>query len=146
MRVVVNRVNYAKVSVNNQEIAKIEQGLLIYLGINQNDTNEIAKKMAAKLKKLRIFEDENGKMNLSIQDVRGSYLVISQFTLYGDTKSNNRPSFTHAAKPEYAKPIYECLISELRKDFLVETGQFGAHMHVELLNDGPVNILIEMDE
>ncbi len=144
MRVVVQRVKKASVSVDDQVINQIDQGFLIYLGIHQDDTAEMILKMADKVGKLRIFEDNEGKMNLSLSDVKGSCLIISQFTLYGDTKKNNRPSFITAARPETAIPLYELFIETLKGKFEVKTGVFGAHMEVMSNNDGPVTILIEM--
>ncbi|NLK12045.1 MAG: D-tyrosyl-tRNA(Tyr) deacylase [Candidatus Phytoplasma sp.] len=144
MRVVVQRVKNALVSVDNQIINQIDHGFLIYIGIHQDDTEEMILKMADKVGKLRVFEDNEGKMNLSLKDVKGSCLVISQFTLYGDTKKNNRPSFITAAKPKIAMPLYELFIETLKKEFEVKTGVFGAHMEVMSNNDGPVTILMEM--
>lgn len=144
MRVIVQRVSQAHVTVEKQIIGQIEKGYLLYVGIHQSDTEEIVKKMAEKIHNLRIFEDELGKMNLNLTQVQGQILAISQFTLYGNTKGNNRPSFTEAGSPEMAERLYELLVAHLRKHHHVEKGLFGAHMMVESINDGPVTIYIEM--
>lgn len=143
MRAVVQRVKEASVTVDGKVVGKIDQGFLIYLGIHVNDTDEEVFKMAQKIHALRVFEDEQGKMNLSLSQVNGSILAISQFTLYGDTKGNNRPSFIQAARPEHAEPIYELLCKELNKYHNVEKGLFGEDMKVTSINDGPVTIIIE---
>lgn len=144
MRAVIQRVKEASVKVSNDLIGQINQGFLIYLGIHENDTKEITLKMAEKVSKLRIFEDDFGKMNLGLSEVAGACLVISQFTLYGDTKKNNRPSFITAARPDHAIPLYELFIDKLKEKHLVQTGSFGADMQVSSINDGPVTIIIEM--
>lgn len=143
MRAVVQRVKEASVKVDGKIIGTIEQGYLIYLGIHVNDTKEIASKMAQKIHALRIFEDEQGKMNLSLAQVNGQILLISQFTLYGDPKGNNRPSFIEAARPDLAEPLYEHVFQALSADHHVERGIFGADMKVSSINDGPVTIIIE---
>jgi len=144
MRVVVQRVLRASVAVDKNIVGKIDQGYLLLIGISVKDDEKIAIKMAEKIHNLRIFEDENEKMNLSLNQINGSILAISQFTLYGDTKGNNRPSFIEAARPEQANPLYEILIQELGKHHHVEKGIFGAHMEINSINDGPVTIVIEM--
>lgn len=144
MRAVVQRVSQASVKVDQKIIGSIQKGLLIYLGIHENDTEDHALKMASKIHNLRIFEDEAGKMNLNLDQINGSILAISQFTLYGDTKGNNRPSFISAARPEVANPLYEKVCNLLSASHVVEKGSFGAHMEVESINDGPVTITIEI--
>ena len=147
MRVVLQRVKYAQVKVNDACIGKIEKGFMLLVGITQDDTLETIQKVAKKCAVLRIFEDEEGKMNLSLEDVQGDILSISQFTLYADCKKGRRPSFVKAAKGEQANALYEAFNEELRNYGIhVETGEFGADMKVELLNDGPVTILLDSDE
>lgn len=146
MRLLIQRVNHAKVEVEHKTIGQISFGYLIFLGIHQNDTFEICDQVAEKIKNLRIFADDLGKMNLTLSDVKGSMLLVSQFTLYGTVKKHNRPSFTASAKSEHALPLYHYLIDKLKADFHVETGTFGAHMHVESSNDGPVSILIQIGD
>lgn len=145
MRVVVQRVKQASVEVSNKEIARITKGYLLYIGISDTDHEKIIEKTATKVKNLRIFEDENQKMNLSLKQVNGSILAVSQFTLYGDTKGNNRPSFIRAARPEVAKPLYESFIKHLKQDFDVKSGIFQEDMDILSVNDGPVTIIIEID-
>lgn len=144
MRTVVQRVKSASVKIDGNTIGSIENGLLIFVGIKTDDTKEKAEWMADKIKKLRIFEDENGKMNLSAQDLGLSYLVVSQFTLYGDCKKGTRPSFIEAATPDVAIPLYEYFV-ELMKNGMhnVQTGKFGADMAMSIENDGPVTMIIE---
>lgn len=144
MRTVVQRVKSASVKIDGNTVGSIENGLLIFVGIKTDDTKEKAEWMADKIKKLRIFEDENGKMNLSAQDLGLSYLVVSQFTLYGDCKKGTRPSFIEAATPDVAIPLYEYFV-ELMKNGTnnVQTGKFGADMAVSIENDGPVTMIIE---
>ena len=133
--------------VNDACIGKIEKGFMLLVGITQDDTLETIQKVAKKCAGLRIFEDEEGKMNLSLEDVQGDILSISQFTLYADCKKGRRPSFVKAAKGEQANALYEAFNEELRTYGIhVETGEFGADMKVELLNDGPVTILLDSDE
>ncbi len=147
MRVVVQRVSEASCMVEETITGEIGKGFLLLVGFGLEDNEEIAAKMAQKVSKLRIFEDENGKMNLSLFDVGGDILSISQFTLYGDAKKGNRPSFTAALGGEKANMLYEHFNEELRKCGLrVETGIFGADMKIRLLNDGPVTILLESEE
>lgn len=143
MRFLVQRVSKAKVVVDNEIVGKIEKGFMTLIGIKQGDTKKEADKLIKKMLKLRIFEDENGKMNLNIKQVDGKILAISQFTLYADTKKGNRPSFINAAKPEEAEELYEYIINELSNEINVEKGVFGAHMDVDFVNDGPVTILLE---
>jgi D-tyrosyl-tRNA(Tyr) deacylase len=145
MRAVVTRVSSASVTIDGQVKGSIGQGFLVLLGIAPSDTEGDAKKLAVKITGLRVFEDENGKMNLNLASAGGSLLIISQFTLYADCKSR-RPGFTGAAKPDIAVPLYELLISECRKaGFLTETGVFGADMKVASVNDGPVTLILDTD-
>lgn len=147
MRVVLQRVKYAQVTVDNRCIGKIDKGFMLLVGITQEDTLETVQKVAKKCVGLRVFEDEEGKMNRSLEDVHGDILSISQFTLYADCKKGRRPSFVMAAKGEQANTLYEAFNEELRNYGVhVETGKFGADMKVELLNDGPVTILLDSDE
>ena len=144
MRVVVQRVTEASVTVEGEVVASIGQGLVILLGIHQDDTETQARWLAEKTAHLRIFEDEQGKFNLSALDVDGQALVVSQFTLYGDARKGRRPSFTEAARPEVAEPLCERFAQYLREIGLqVETGVFGAMMLVKIFNDGPVTIILE---
>ena len=145
MKLVVQRVKNASVDVDNKTVGKIENGFLVLLGIKNTDTKQDADYLVRKLINLRIFTDENDKMNLGLKEVNGSLLIISQFTLYGDCKkSGNRPSFTDAAKPDIAIPLYEYFIEECKKQVnTVETGVFGADMQVSLINDGPVTIIMD---
>ena len=146
MRAVLSRVKNASVTVDGQVIGKIGQGFLILLGITHEDTEAQAAKLADKLTGLRIFEDEDGKMNRGLETVNGEILVVSQFTLYADLKKR-RPGFSHAAKPELANVLYEQFMQELRdKGFAVEHGEFGADMQVESVNDGPVTLLFDTEE
>ncbi len=143
MKAVVQRTARAGVSIDGNTVGRIDRGLLVLLGIEPDDGEADIEYMVKKCSGLRIFEDENGKMNLSVQDVGGSILLVSQFTLLGDARKGNRPSFTGAAVPEKAIPIYERVIFELAKRLPVQTGVFGADMQVELVNDGPVTILLD---
>ncbi len=144
MKLVIQRVKHAKVEVENEIVGKIGQGFLVLLGVGPEDTKETANYLVQKLIKLRIFEDENGKMNLALKDINGELLIVSQFTLYADCTSENRPSFTNAAKPDKANELYEYFIEQCKKENVkVECGVFGADMKVELLNDGPVTIILE---
>ena len=145
MKLVVQRVKNSSVTVDNNIVGKIDKGYMVLLGVGPDDTKEIADFLVQKLVKLRIFEDENGKMNLSIKDIDGELLIISQFTLYADCNSGNRPSFINAAKPEKANELYEYFIEKCKEQSIkkVESGIFGADMKVELLNDGPVTIILE---
>ncbi|MBO5478966.1 MAG: D-tyrosyl-tRNA(Tyr) deacylase [Clostridia bacterium] len=144
MKTVIQRVTSANVAVNNKIVGKIEKGLVILLGISDEDTEETISKIVKKIVNLRIFSDENDKMNLSVKDITGKILVISQFTLYADCRKGNRPSFTNAGKPEHANKLYEYFIKEVEKQEIgVEHGIFGADMKVTLTNDGPVTIILE---
>ena len=145
MRAVIQRVKHAQVEVENKIVGKINEGFLILLGVAPDDTKEKADAMVKKITKLRIFEDENEKMNLSIQDINGELLVVSQFTLYADCSGGNRPSFINAAKPDLANELYEYFVEKCKEVVpVVQTGIFGAHMEVSLLNNGPVTIELEM--
>ena len=139
MRALVQRVSRAAVEVNGQEVARIGPGLLVLLGVRAGDTPEQADRLAGKLERLRVFEDAEGKLNLSVRDVDGELLCVSQFTLYGDASKGNRPSFVDAAPPADAEPLYE----RVRAALGAEGGAFGAHMRVSLVNDGPVTLLLE---
>jgi len=144
MRAVIQRVLRAQVSVGEEIVGKIGPGLLILLGVAKTDTQSDADYLAAKIIGLRIFDDENGKMNLSLTDTRGSLLAVSQFTLHGDVRKGRRPSFDEAAPPELAKELYEYFVGKIRESGVTcETGRFQAMMQVELVNDGPVTILLD---
>ena len=145
MKLVIQRVKEAKVEVEGEIVGKIGTGFLVLLGVSEEDTKENADYLVKKLCQLRVFTDENDKMNLALKDVGGELLIVSQFTLYADTTSGNRPSFIQAAKPEKANELYEyfCQECEQKYGIKVEKGIFGADMQVSLLNDGPVTILIE---
>ena len=144
MKLVIQRVANATVKVDEKIIGEIEKGFLVLVGIKQGDTKEQADSLVKKLCNLRVFEDENNKMNLSIKDINGKLLIVSQFTLYADCKKGNRPSFIEAARPEDAEPLYEYFKQGCRNEGIdVESGKFGADMKVSLLNDGPVTILLE---
>lgn len=145
MRVIVQRVLKASVKIENQAIKKINKGLLLFLAIHTKDILDVIPKLANKITKLRIFEDEVGKMNLSVTDIKGEILVVSQFTLYGDCHKGNRPSFIESAPHEKAKEYYEAFITELQKsDLTVASGKFRAHMEVNLVNDGPTTLIIDL--
>jgi D-aminoacyl-tRNA deacylase len=144
MRVVVQRVSSASVEVENEIIGSIDQGFCLLVGFTETDTKEVVKKMADKIHLLRIFEDEKGKMNLNLSAVSGQILAISQFTLYGDTKGNNRPSFINAMEPKLASDLYDYFCDVLSLHHIVKKGVFGSHMQIKLINDGPVTIIIEM--
>lgn len=147
MKFVIQRVSNASVSVNNNIIGKIGNGFLVFIGITHSDTKEIANAMIKKLINLRVFTDSEDKMNLSLKDVGGNLLLVSQFTLYADCSHGNRPGFTNAAKPVYANELYEYIISECQKyEIPVETGKFGADMKINLLNDGPVTIILDSND
>lgn len=148
MRVVIQRVSEASVTVNQEITGQIQQGLLILLGIEPVDTQEDINWLCKKITGLRVFNDENGVMNLSVQDVDGGLLVVSQFTLFASTKKGNRPSYLRAAKPDFSIPMYEKFVETLSKTSgkKVEVGKFGADMKVQLLNDGPVTILIDSQQ
>lgn len=144
MRSVIQRVNHASVSVDGEIIGKIDKGILVLLGVCDEDTGEDMKWLADKIMGLRIFTDDNDKMNLSLEDVGGDLLVVSQFTLYGDCRKGRRPCFTDAGKPDFANKMYEEFVKYCKgKMKIVETGEFGADMKVELENDGPVTLIID---
>ena len=144
MKLVIQRVKEAKVEVNKNIVGKIEKGFLVLIGITHTDTKENADYLVKKVCNLRVFEDENEKMNLSVKDVEGKFLIVSQFTLYADCNNGNRPSFTNAAKPEIAEDLYEYFCDKCKETGIeVQKGIFGADMKVSLINDGPVTIIIE---
>ncbi len=146
MKIVLQRVKNAKVIINNKINGEIDKGYLLLLGIGKNDTEETAIHMVDKVKKLRLFEDENGKTNLSLEQVNGNILVVSQFTLYADCKKGTRPSFAYAASPEIAENLYNFFLSYCKEIFGdVQHGEFGADMQVELINDGPFTVCLESD-
>ena len=148
MRFLIQVVKNASVDVDNKTIGKIERGFLVFVGVCDSDTKEIADKMIRKTVNLRIFEDENGKTNLAIGDIGGSMLVISQFTLYADCKKGNRPSFIKAGDPAHANELYEYILSELRNTYNIKTecGSFGADMQVSLINDGPFTVMLDSEQ
>ena len=144
MRFLIQRVNHAKVSVETEIIGQIHKGLLVFIGVSEDDTKLTADKLIKKLLNLRIFEDTEGKTNLALKDVNGSLLLVSQFTLYADCKKGNRPSFIQAAQPELANDLYEYIISQCKEaGFHTETGEFGADMKITLENDGPFTIVLD---
>lgn len=145
MKAVIQRVSKASVTINAKQVANINKGLLVLLGIIEDDTQEDISWLSNKIANLRIFNDNNGVMNQSLQEVDGEVIVVSQFTLHASTKKGNRPSYIKAAKPDTAIPIYENFVKQLEADLgkSVQTGEFGADMKVELLNDGPVTIIID---
>lgn len=146
MKFIIQRVSEASVKVENDVIGQIDKGFMVLIGVGSNDTKEIADKMMKKLVGLRIFEDENGKTNLSLADVNGQLLLISQFTLYANCKKGYRPSFTESGAPTLAEELYEYIIQECKKNVpVVETGSFGADMKVSLINDGPFTIVLDSD-
>ena len=147
MRAVLTRVKHASVAIDGKVHGQIGEGFLILLGVTHEDTEAQAVKLAEKLTSLRIFEDENGKMNRGLDEVQGQLLVISQFTLYGNCKKGRRPEFLAAARPEVAIPLYEKFVQVCRdKGFHTETGEFGAYMQVESLNDGPLTLVVDTDQ
>lgn len=144
MKVIIQRVNHASVTVDQICIGEIQRGYLILVGFAPEDTEQICQRFIDKILKLRIFEDEQGKTNRSIQDVNGELLIVSQFTLYADCKKGNRPSFTQAAKPEIARQLYDYFVTECKRRVeVVQTGEFGADMKVKLENDGPFTIVLD---
>ena len=145
MRIVIQRVREASVKINDKIVGEIQQGLLVLLGIEHVDSELDADYLIQKLIHIRIFGDDEGKMNLSVSDISGDLLIVSQFTLFADTKKGNRPSFIRSARPEQARPLYEYFLSQLKKEFSgkIENGVFGANMQVELINDGPVTIIMD---
>lgn len=147
MKLVIQRVTHASVTVDNKVIGKIGKGYMVLIGVSDTDTKEIADKMLDKMIKLRIFEDENGKTNLSLADVKGELLLISQFTLYANCKKGNRPSFIEAGSPDHANALYEYIIEKCKERVdVVEQGEFGAEMKVELLNDGPFTVILDSEQ
>ncbi|TDT72251.1 D-tyrosyl-tRNA(Tyr) deacylase [Hypnocyclicus thermotrophus] len=144
MKIVLQKVKTANVKVKNEVVGEISKGIVIFLGINNNDTEKEADWLVNKIIKLRIFEDENKKMNNSLIDIDGEILIVSQFTLYGDCRKGLRPSFTEAASPKKAKILYDYFVEKIRKTGIkIETGIFQEHMEVSLINDGPVTMIIE---
>ena len=147
MRVVLQLVNGCKVDINGKTVADIGRGFLLLLGVRNGDTEADAVKLAKKISGLRIFNDENDKMNLSLSDVGGSVIVVSNFTLYADCSHGRRPSFINAARPDVSEPLYEFFCNEMRKNGVeVQTGEFGADMQVSLCNDGPVTLVIDSED
>ena len=147
MKFVIQRVLKANVKVDEKICGKINQGFLVLIGITHNDNEKIAEGMINKLLKLRVFSDENGKMNKSIKDINGELLLVSQFTLYANCKRGNRPDFLNAAKPDFANELYEFIIDKCKNEIQnVQTGIFGADMKVELVNDGPVTIILDSED
>ena len=147
MRAVLTRVKHASVTIDGKVHGQIGEGFLILLGVTHEDTEAQAVKLADKLTGLRIFEDENGKMNRGLDEVKGELLIVSQFTLYGNCKKGRRPEFLAAARPEVAIPLYEKFVQVCRdKGFHTETGEFGAYMQVESLNDGPLTLVVDTDQ
>lgn len=147
MRFVIQRVKKAAVHIDGNCVGNIEKGFLVLIGVSDTDTEDTADKMIRKMIGLRIFEDENGKTNLSLADVKGSLLLVSQFTLYANCRKGNRPSFIEAGSPELAERLYEYIIAECKKSVPeVQTGQFGAEMEVSLINDGPFTILLDSEK
>lgn len=146
MRAVVQRVSRAQVEIDGSTVGSIEKGLVILLGVGHEDTEDQAERLWSKISRLRIFEDENGKTNLSLADVHGDVLVVSQFTLFANCKKGNRPSFTQAGAPDEANRLYEWFVERARRDVpRVETGRFGAYMDVSLTNDGPFTLWLDTD-
>ena len=145
MRIIIQRVLRASVSIENKIVGSIQQGFLVLVGIEHSDTSEDANWIIQKLIGLRVFSDHEGKMNLSVKDISGNILVVSQFTLFASTVKGNRPSFIRSAKPDIAIPIYEYFVNRLKDEsgLDIQTGKFGADMQIELINDGPVTIMID---
>jgi D-tyrosyl-tRNA(Tyr) deacylase len=145
MRAVIQKVKYAKLIIDSEIYSQIEEGLMVLLGIEDADTKEDIEWLADKIRKLRIFEDENGVMNLSVEDVKGEMMIVSQFTLHASTNKGNRPTYIRASKPEFSKPMYESFVARTREVFAgkVATGVFGADMQIELVNNGPTTIIID---
>jgi len=147
MRLLLQRVSAAEVSIEGRTHSSIEKGLLVFIGISQTDTNSVIPRLSQKLLELRIFEDTRGKMNLSVQDINGSLLVVSQFTLYADCRRGRRPDFIKAAPPRQAEELYNKFIEHLHKSgLLIRTGVFAANMQINLVNDGPVTIFLDSDD
>lgn len=145
MRAVIQKATRASLSIDSEVYSQIGEGLMVLLGIEDSDTNEDIEWLADKIRKLRIFEDENGVMNLSVEDVKGEMMIVSQFTLHASTKKGNRPTYIRASKPEFSKPMYESFVARTREVFAgkVATGVFGADMKIELVNNGPTTIIID---
>lgn len=145
MKVVIQRVSHSSVTIDNEIVAEINKGLLVLVGIEELDSSEDINWLVSKICNLRIFEDENQIMNLSLKDIAGDIIIVSQFTLHALTKKGNRPSYIKAAKPEFAIPLYEAFITQTEQELgkKVKTGQFGANMKISLINDGPVTIIID---
>ena len=144
MKFIIQRVSEASVTVEEKVIGQIKKGYLVLIGVGENDTKELADRYIKKMLSLRIFEDENDRTNLSLKDVDGSQLLVSQFTLYANCRKGNRPSFTQAGNPALAEELYEYIIAQCKKEVPdVQTGSFGAHMKVSLVNDGPFTILLD---
>jgi D-tyrosyl-tRNA(Tyr) deacylase len=145
MRAVIQKVKYAKLIIDSEIYSQIGEGLMVLLGIEDADTKEDIEWLADKIRKLRIFEDENGVMNLSVEDVKGEMMIVSQFTLHASTKKGNRPTYIRASKPEFSKPMYESFVARTREVFAgkIATGVFGADMKIELVNNGPTTIIID---
>ncbi len=145
MRAVIQKVTRASLSIDSEIYSQIKEGLMVLLGIEDLDTNEDIEWLVDKIRKLRIFEDENGVMNLSVEDVKGEMMIVSQFTLHASTKKGNRPTYIRASKPEFSKPMYESFVARTREIFTgkVATGVFGADMKIELVNNGPTTIIID---
>lgn len=147
MRFLIQRVTHAEVSINEAIVGSIQKGFLVFVGVCENDTQEIADKLIKKLLGLRIFQDQEGKTNLSLSDIDGKLLMVSQFTLYADCRKGNRPSFVHAGNPEHALKLYEYILQQCRDSgFQVEQGEFGADMEISLLNDGPFTVMLDSEE
>ncbi len=147
MRIVAQRVSHAKVLIDGETVSQIDRGLLLLVGIKNDDAPADADFLARKCLNLRVFEDQQGKLNLSVLEIKGEILAVSQFTLYGDTRKGRRPSFTEAAPPQVAQSLYRKFVEALRKSGLpVETGAFGKHMLVEIHNDGPVTLIMESQQ
>ncbi|MBS6397717.1 MAG: D-tyrosyl-tRNA(Tyr) deacylase [Clostridiales bacterium] len=147
MRLVIQRVTHASVTVDGETLGRIGKGFMVLIGVSDEDTKEVADRMVKKMLGLRIFEDENGKTNLDLHTVGGELLLISQFTLYADCRKGNRPSFIRAGKPDMAESMYEYIIEKCREQVpVVERGEFGADMKVELLNDGPFTVVLDSEE
>ncbi|OUO91788.1 D-tyrosyl-tRNA(Tyr) deacylase [Gordonibacter sp. An230] len=147
MRAVVQRVKRAQVDIGDETVGSVERGLVVLLGVGRDDDEDDAERLWGKISRLRIFEDADGKTNLSLADVGGDVLVVSQFTLFAACKKGNRPSFAHAGAPAEAKRLYEAFVAHARRDVpRVETGRFGAHMDVSLVNDGPFTLWLDTDE
>ena len=147
MRAVVTRVSSAAVAIEGRTVGAIDRGFLVLLGVGPEDTEAICDKLAEKICNLRVFEDENGKMNRGLDEVKGELLVVSQFTLYGNCKKGRRPEFLAAARPDVAIPLYEKFVELCRaKGFHTETGEFGAYMQVDSLNDGPLTLVVDTDQ